>query len=104
MGYYINIVTKHEILVEKFADDNSVNKELPQETLDNDFNTFVFPSHVSTLTSKFFKKFFHNELSRFKNKDEFESRYKFIFTYPNPNINYLIGKYIDSFYYFRDKE
>jgi hypothetical protein len=100
MGYYINIITDHEILIEQFASDKSVNKDLPQETLDNDFTTFIFPSNVTTLTGKFFKKFFYNELSRAISKEEFESRYKFVFTYPNPNINTLISTYIDTFYRF----
>lgn len=98
MGFYIDIITDREILIEQFATDKSVNKNLPQETLDNDFVTYVFPSNVSTLTSKFFKKFFFNELSRFNTKEEFMSRYKFIFTYPNPHIESLIYTYIETFY------
>jgi hypothetical protein len=103
MGYYINIVTDHEILIEQFADDKSVNKELPQETLDNEYTTFVFPSNVSTITGKFFKKFFYPELIRSSSKDEFSSKYKFIFTYPNPNIDHLIDTYIDTFYWLNKK-
>ena len=103
MGYYINIVTDHEILIEKFADDKSVNKELPLETLDNEYTTFVFPSNVSTLTSKFFKKFFYPELSRSNTKEEFSSKYKFIFIYPNPHIDSLIITYIDMYYRFDKK-
>ena len=98
MGYYIDIITDHAVLVDRFASDGSVNKSLFQETLDNDNVTFVFPSKVCTFTSKFFNKFFYTELSGYKSKDDFLNKYKFIFTHPNDDLNKLVDTYVESYY------